>query len=56
MTRSPAGSVCAGFTADGMPVGLQIVGPQHGDVVVQRALALLEDALALDMLAPYGDE
>jgi Asp-tRNA(Asn)/Glu-tRNA(Gln) amidotransferase A subunit family amidase len=54
MTRSPAGSVCAGFTADGMPVGLQVVGPQHGDVVVLRALALLEDALALDTVAPFA--
>jgi aspartyl-tRNA(Asn)/glutamyl-tRNA(Gln) amidotransferase subunit A len=52
MTRSPAGTVCAGFTADGMPVGLQVVGPQHGDVVVLRALALLEDLLGFDALAP----
>ena len=44
MTRSPAGTVCAGFTADGMPVGLQVVGPQHADVAVLRGLALLEDA------------
>jgi Asp-tRNA(Asn)/Glu-tRNA(Gln) amidotransferase A subunit family amidase len=56
MTRSPAGSVCAGFTDDGMPVGLQVVGPQHGDVVVLRALALLEDALAIDAVAPVGGE
>jgi aspartyl-tRNA(Asn)/glutamyl-tRNA(Gln) amidotransferase subunit A len=52
MTRSPAGTVCAGYTTDGMPVGLQVIGPQHGDVVVLRALALLEDALALDPIAP----
>ncbi len=52
MTRSPAGTVCAGFTEGGLPVGLQVVGPQHGDVVVLRALALLEDALAIDRLAP----
>jgi aspartyl-tRNA(Asn)/glutamyl-tRNA(Gln) amidotransferase subunit A len=56
MTRSPAGSVCAGFTADGMPVGLQVVGPQHADVVVLRVLALLEDALALDAPAPFAAE
>jgi aspartyl-tRNA(Asn)/glutamyl-tRNA(Gln) amidotransferase subunit A len=43
MTRSPAGTVCAGFTSDGLPVGLQVVGPQHGDAVVLRALAALED-------------
>lgn len=52
MTRSPAGTVCVGFTADGMPVGLQVVGPQHADVVVLRALALIEDMLALDAVAP----
>jgi aspartyl-tRNA(Asn)/glutamyl-tRNA(Gln) amidotransferase subunit A len=52
LTRSPAGSVCAGFTADGMPVGLQVVGPQHADVVVLRALAHLERILAVDTVCP----
>ena len=52
MTRSPAGTVCAGFTDAGLPVGLQVIGPQHADVVVLRALALLEDALAIDRVAP----
>jgi aspartyl-tRNA(Asn)/glutamyl-tRNA(Gln) amidotransferase subunit A len=52
MTRSPAGTVCAGFTVDGMPVGLQLVGPQHGDVVVLRAMAALEEALQLDLAVP----
>jgi aspartyl-tRNA(Asn)/glutamyl-tRNA(Gln) amidotransferase subunit A len=52
MTRSPAGTVCVGFTEGGLPVGLQVVGPQHADVVVLRALALLEDALGVDRLAP----
>ena len=54
LTRNPAGSVCAGFTADGMPVGLQVVGPQHADVAVLRTLAALEDLLALDQVAPIG--
>lgn len=48
LTRSPAGTVCAGFTSDGLPVGLQVVGPQHADVAVLRLLALLEDTLAID--------
>ena len=52
MTRSPAGTVCAGFTSDGMPVGLQVIGPQHADAAVLRLVALLEDALDLDPLAP----
>jgi aspartyl-tRNA(Asn)/glutamyl-tRNA(Gln) amidotransferase subunit A len=54
MTRSPAGTVCAGFTSDGMPVGLQVVGPQHADVAVLRLLTLLEDLLDLDAVAPFG--
>jgi aspartyl-tRNA(Asn)/glutamyl-tRNA(Gln) amidotransferase subunit A len=52
MTRSPAGTICAGFTSGGLPVGLQMVGPQHGDLVVLRAMAALEDALALNPIAP----
>lgn len=45
LTRSPAGSIHAGFTPAGLPVGLQLVGPQHGDLVVLRAMAALEAAL-----------
>ena len=52
LTRSPAGTVCAGFTDDGMPIGLQVVGPQHGDVAVLRTLLLLERSLALDTTPP----
>jgi len=52
MTRSPAGTVCAGTTEAGLPVGLQLVGPQHGDLVVLRAMAALEAALGFDALAP----
>jgi len=39
--------VCAGVTADGLPVGLQVIGPQHGDQVVLRTVAALEQALGL---------
>jgi len=45
MTGSPAGTVCVGLTRDGLPVGLQIVGPQHADVAVLRAMAALEGAI-----------
>jgi aspartyl-tRNA(Asn)/glutamyl-tRNA(Gln) amidotransferase subunit A len=54
MTRSPAGTVCAGLTGAGVPVGLQVVGPQHGDVVVLRTLAVLEDTLGLGAVASLG--
>jgi aspartyl-tRNA(Asn)/glutamyl-tRNA(Gln) amidotransferase subunit A len=33
MTQQPAASVPCGF-ASGLPVGLQIVGPRHGDAQV----------------------
>jgi Asp-tRNA(Asn)/Glu-tRNA(Gln) amidotransferase A subunit family amidase len=55
MTRSPAGTVCAGRTTDGMPVGLQVVGPQHADVAVLRLLALLEDLLDVGAVASFGE-
>ncbi len=54
MTRSPAASVCAGLTASGLPVGLQLVGPQHADLVVLRSAAALEEAIGFDALAPVG--
>lgn len=52
LTRSPAATVCAGFTESGLPVGLQLVGPQHGDLVVSRTAAALEGGLGLDPVAP----
>ncbi|MEY2569795.1 MAG: hypothetical protein QOE63_145, partial [Acidimicrobiaceae bacterium] len=52
LTRSPAGTVCTGFTSDGMPIGLQVIGPQHADVAVLRLLKVIEETLALDTIAP----
>ncbi len=52
MTRSPAATVCAGMTANGLPVGIQLVGPQHADLVVIRAAAALEAAIGFDAVAP----
>jgi aspartyl-tRNA(Asn)/glutamyl-tRNA(Gln) amidotransferase subunit A len=48
LTRSPAGTVCAGFTSGGLPIGLQVVGRQHADLEVLETLAFLEDLLAID--------
>jgi aspartyl-tRNA(Asn)/glutamyl-tRNA(Gln) amidotransferase subunit A len=55
MTRSPAATVCAGLSGGGtpgLPIGLQLIGPQHGDLVVLRTAAALEAALDMDVLAP----
>ncbi|HLG67255.1 MAG TPA: amidase [Acidimicrobiales bacterium] len=54
MTRSPAATVCVGLAGNGLPVGLQLVGPQHGDLVVLRSAAALEAAIGFDRLAPTG--
>jgi aspartyl-tRNA(Asn)/glutamyl-tRNA(Gln) amidotransferase subunit A len=49
MTGQPAASVPAGFTVDGLPVGLQIVGRHLDDALVLRASAAFEAA------APWRD-
>jgi Asp-tRNA(Asn)/Glu-tRNA(Gln) amidotransferase A subunit family amidase len=44
LTGQPAASVPAGFTTDGLPVGLQIVGRRFRDDLVLRAAARFEEA------------
>jgi aspartyl-tRNA(Asn)/glutamyl-tRNA(Gln) amidotransferase subunit A len=44
MTGQPACSVPAGFTKDGLPIGLQIVGRRFDDAGVLRAAAAFERA------------
>ena len=44
LTQQPAASVPCGFTATGLPVGLQIVGPMHADALVLRAARAFEAA------------
>ncbi len=45
LTRQPAISVPCGLTADGLPAGLQIVGPSYGDAAVLRAARAFEKLL-----------
>lgn len=44
VTGSPALSVPAGFTTDGLPVGVQLVGPHRGDLAVLQAGHVFEQA------------
>ena len=50
MTGQPAATVPAGFTKDGLPIGLQIVGRHLDDALVLRAAAAYEAA------APWKDK
>lgn len=42
LTQQPAASVPCGFTTQGLPIGLQIVGRPHADVLVLRAARAFE--------------
>ena len=46
MSEQPAASICAGYDADGMPIGLQIVGHRFDDTGVLRM------ARAYEMMRP----
>jgi amidase len=49
MTGCPAISLPAGFTADGLPVGIQLVGPYRGEA------RLLSIAMAFEEATRFGD-
>jgi aspartyl-tRNA(Asn)/glutamyl-tRNA(Gln) amidotransferase subunit A len=42
LTKQPAASVPCGFTSEGLPVGLQVIGPIYGDALVLRACRAFE--------------
>lgn len=44
LTGQPAISVPCGFTSEGMPVGLQVVGPEFGESQILRVAAAYEQA------------
>lgn len=47
LTQQPAASVPCGFTSEGLPAGLQIVGPKHADALVLQA------ARAYETICPF---
>jgi len=47
LTSCPAISLPCGFTAGGLPVGLQLVAPPRSEAALLAAAALLEDALGI---------
>ncbi len=43
MSEQPAASINCGFSRSGMPIGMQIVGPRFGDMLVLRLSKAFED-------------
>jgi len=52
LTGCPALSLPCGFTKAGLPVGLQVIGPTHGDAAVLAAGALMEQAFGIASRLP----
>lgn len=42
LTQQPAAALPIGFDTNGLPIGLQLVGPQYGDALVMRAARAFE--------------
>jgi Asp-tRNA(Asn)/Glu-tRNA(Gln) amidotransferase A subunit family amidase len=55
LTGQPAATVPCGFTKEGLPVGLQIVGRWHADATVLRAAACFEAAQPWAQIRPQLD-
>lgn len=54
VSRNPAGTVSVGLTADGLPIGMQVIGRQRDDLGVLRAIAAVEDRVGFEAVAPVG--
>ena len=52
LTKHPAASIPCGFTAAGLPVGLQVIGPSFEEAVVLRACRAFETANPLHRRHP----
>jgi aspartyl-tRNA(Asn)/glutamyl-tRNA(Gln) amidotransferase subunit A len=47
LTQQPACTIPCGLTVDGLPIGMQLVGPMFGDALVLRAAHAYEHARPL---------
>lgn len=54
LSRNPVGTLCCGFTQTGMPVGLQIIGRQHQDLLVLKAMHAFEQVFSIRRKAAIG--
>ncbi len=54
MTACPTISVPCGFTASGLPVGVQIVGKPRGEAALLRAARYFEEAVGIARQLPIN--
>lgn len=47
LTQQPACTIPCGLTSDGLPIGLQLVGPMFGDALVLRAARAFESLMPI---------
>jgi aspartyl-tRNA(Asn)/glutamyl-tRNA(Gln) amidotransferase subunit A len=47
LTQQPAASVPSGLAGNGLPMGVQIVGPPRADHLVLRVARVIEHAISL---------
>ncbi|MCC3653800.1 MULTISPECIES: amidase [Streptomyces] len=52
LTQQPAATVPCGLDGDGLPIGVQLVGPRHADGLVLRAAHALYEAGVADEVPP----
>jgi amidase len=52
LSMCPAISIPCGFTRSGLPVGLQIIGPNRGEAKLLQVAKFAEDVLALGAITP----
>jgi amidase len=52
MTSCPVVSIPCGFTSDGLPVGLQVVGKPRGEATLLQAAKWIEDQFAISGQVP----
>jgi Asp-tRNA(Asn)/Glu-tRNA(Gln) amidotransferase A subunit family amidase len=52
MTRNPAGTFPIGLSAQGLPIGIQVIGSQQDDLGVLQGIKNFENIMNFNIKAP----